>query len=187
MTNLPHSQTNPASSSPLRASAPSRATPSAIPPHSNNLPRRREAAKDWNENEISGEVVDAALDIHRELGPGLLESVYEIVLADELKHRGMCVDRQKVVPITFRGRKFVEGFRADLIIENKVCIEIKSVESLSKTDPKQLRTYLRLLNMKVGLLINFNAALLKDGIKRIVNGLDDDPYTPKLRVRIPNE
>ena len=181
MTNLPDSQTTRPSSpsSSLRASAPSREIPSSIPP------QRGEAAKDWNENEISGEVVDAALEIHRELGPGLLESVYEIVLADELKLRGMSVERQKVVPITFRGRKFVEGFRADLIIDNKVCIEIKSVESLSKTDPKQLRTYLRLLNMKVGLLINFNSPLLKDGIRRIVNGLEDDPYTPNLRVKIP--
>ncbi len=137
MTNLPDAQTTRPSSpsSSLRASAPSRETPSSIPP------QRGETAKDWNENEISGEVVDAALEIHRELGPGLLESVYEIVLADELKLRGMSVERQKVVPITFRGRKFVEGFRADLIIDNKVCIEIKSVESLSKTDPKQLRTF----------------------------------------------
>lgn len=186
MTNLPDAQTTRPSSpsSSLRASAPSRETPSSIPPQF-NLPQRGEAAKAWSENAISGEVVDAALEIHRELGPGLLESVYEIVLADELKLRGMSVERQKVVPITFRGRKFVEGFRADLIIENKVCIEIKSVESLSKTDPKQLRTYLRLLNMKVGLLINFNSPLLKDGIRRIVNGLEDDPYTPNLRVKIP--
>ena len=181
MTNLPDAQTTRPSSpsSSLRASAPSREIPSSIPP------QRGEAAKAWSENAISGEVVDAALEIHRELGPGLLESVYEIVLADDLKLRGMSVERQKVVPITFRGRKFVEGFRADLIIDNKVCIEIKSVESLSKTDPKQLRTYLRLLNMKVGLLINFNSPLLKDGIRRIVNGLEDDPYTPNLRVKIP--
>ena len=150
------------------------------------LPRSREAAKAWDENAIGREVVDAALRLHRELGPGLLESVYELLLADELKRRGLCVERQVVVPITYRGRTFVEGFRADLIVEGKVCIELKSVESFSKSDPEQLRTYLRLLEMKLGLLINFNAPLLKDGIIRIVNGLDDDPYSNNLRAFAPS-
>ena len=145
------------------------------------LPRSREAAKVWDENAIAREVVDAALSLHRELGPGLLESVYEVLLADELKRHGLCVERQVVVPITYRGRTFVEGFRADLIVEGKVCIELKSVEAFSKSDPKQLRTYLLLLKMKLGLLINFNAPLLKDGIIRIVNGLEDDPYSKNLR------
>jgi len=150
------------------------------------LPRSREAAKAWDENAIGREVVDAALRLHRELGPGLLESVYELLLADELKRRGLCMERQVVVPITYRGRTFVEGFRADLIVEGKVCIELKSVESFSKSDPEQLRTYLRLLEMKLGLLINFNAPLLKDGIIRIVNGLDDDPYSNNLRAFAPS-
>lgn len=147
-----------------------------------NLPQSREAAKGWDENSIAREVVDSALCLHRELGPGLLESVYEVLLADDLKCRGLRVDRQVVVPVTFRGRTFVDGFRADLIIENKVCIELKSVEAFSKSDPKQLRTYLRLLDMRLGLLINFNAPLLKDGLVRIVNGLEDDPYSENLRV-----
>ncbi len=146
-----------------------------------DLPRRREDAKIWSENAIAREAVDAALQIHRELGPGLLESVYEVLLTDELIRRGLRVERQVVVPITFRGRQFTEGFRADLIIESKVCVELKSVEVLSKSDPKQLRTYLRLLGFKLGLLINFNSALLKDGIVRIVNGLEDDPYSQPLR------
>lgn len=141
-----------------------------------SLPR----AKDCNE--VATEVVDAALAIHRELGPSLLESVYEVILADELKRRGLTAERQAVVPITFRGGKFIEGFRADLIVDHKVCVELKSVELFSKSDPKQLRTYLRLLNMKLGLLINFNAPLLKDGIMRIVNGLEDDPYAKSTRV-----
>ncbi len=151
-----------------------------------NLPRSREAAKVWDENSIAREVVDSAFCLHRELGPGLLESVYEVLLADDLERRGLQVERQVVVPITFRGRTFVEGFRADLIIEGMVCIELKSVEAFSKSDPKQLRTHLRLLHMKLGLLINFNAPLLKDGIIRIVNGLEDDPYAKNLRGSAPS-
>ena len=149
------------------------------------LPRSREGAKAWSENEIAREIVDSALHLHRELGPGLLESVYEVLLADDLKRRGLRVERQVVVPFTFRGRTFVEGFRADLIVEEKVIIELKSVEAFTKSDPKQLRTYMRLLNMKLGLLINFNAPLLKDGIIRIVNGLEDDPYSKTLRAFAP--
>ena len=151
-----------------------------------NLPRRREGAKVWNENPIAREVVDSALHLHRELGPGLLESVYEVLLADDLKRRGLCVERQVVDPIIWRGRTFVEGFRADLIVEGKGYVELKSVETFSKPDPKQLRTYLRLLKMKLGLLINFNAPLLKDGIIRIVNGLEDDPYSKPLRAFAPS-
>ena len=149
-------------------------------------PRSREAAEAWSENEIAREIVDSALRLHKELGPGLLESVYEVLLADDLKRRGLRVERQVVVPFTFRGRTFVEGFRADLIVEEKVIIELKSVESFTKSDPKQLRTYMRLLNMKLGLFINFNAHLLKDGIIRIVNGLEDDPYSKTLRAFAPS-
>jgi GxxExxY protein len=150
------------------------------------LPRRREGAKVWSENDIAREVVDAALCIHKDLGPGLLESVYEVILSDELRRRGLLVERQVIVPVTYCGRTFIEGFRADLIVENKVCIELKSVEVFSKSDPKQLRTYLRLLDFKLGLLINFNAPLLKDGIIRIVNGLEDDPYRKPLRASAPS-
>ena len=113
-------------------------------------PRSREAAKDFDENLVASEVVDAALEIHRDLGPGLLESVYEIVLADELSRRGIPTERQVPVPISYKGRKFLEAFRADLIAAGKVCVEIKSVEAFSKSDPKQLRTYLRLLNLRIG-------------------------------------
>ena len=151
-----------------------------------DLPRRREDAKVWTENEIAREIVDASLQIHKELGPGLLESVYEVLLTDELRRRGLRVERQVPVPITFRGRTFTEGFRADLIVEGKVCVELKSIEAFSKSDPKQLRTYLRLLGFKLGLLINFNAHLLKDGIIRIVNGLEDDPYSKPLRASAPS-
>ena len=150
------------------------------------LPRRREGAKVWTENAIAHEVVDAALQIHKELGPGLLESVYEVLMADELRRRGLRVDRQVVVPITYRGRSFSEGFRVDLSIEGLVCVELKSVEAFSKSDPNQLRTYLRLLGYKLGLLINFNAHLLKDGIIRTVNGLEDDPYCKPLRASAPS-
>ena len=145
------------------------------------LPRSREAAKVWDENAIAREVVDAALSLHRELGPGLLESVYEVLLADELKRHGLCVERQVVVPITYRGRTFVEGFRADLIVEGKVCIELKSVEAFSKCDPKPLRTYLILPKMKLGILISCNAPLSKNASSRIVTGHGDYPYSKNLR------
>jgi len=151
-----------------------------------DLPRSREGAKGWSENDIAREVVDAALCIHKDLGPGLLESVYEVILSDELRRRGLLVQRQVIVPVTYRGRTFIEGFRVDLIVENKVCIELKSVEAFAKSDPKQLRTYLRLLDFKLGLLINFNAPLLKDGIIRIVNGLEDDPYSKPLCASAPS-
>jgi len=151
-----------------------------------DVTRSREGAKAWSENEIAKEVVDAALQIHRELGPGLLESVYEVLMADELRRRGLRVRRQVPVPIAYRGRTFTEGFRADLIVEDLVCVELKSVETFSKSDPKQLRTYLRLLDFKLGLLINFNAHLIKDGVIRIVNGLEDDPYCKTLRASAPS-
>ncbi len=125
------------------------------------------------ENAIATQIVDSAYRIHRELGPGLLESVYEIVLAAELKKRGFEVLRQHPVPITYEGLQFEMGFRADLIVQALVIVEIKSVEELNPVHAKQLLTYLRLTNKKLGLLINFNTKLIKDGIKRIVNGLTD--------------
>ena len=125
------------------------------------------------ENEIAKIVVDVAYKIHNELGPGLLESVYEIVLVHELKNSGLKIDRQKPVSIEYKGIKFEEGFRADVIVEEKVILELKSVEVVSKAHKKQLLTYLRLADKRLGLLINFGSALFKDGTFRIVNGLKE--------------
>ena len=122
-------------------------------------------------NLISGKIVDAAFHIHSALGPGLLESVYEVILARELEKRGLQVERQKPVPIVFDGLRFDEGFRADLIVENCVVVELKSVEEIARVHAKQLLTYLRLLDFRLGLLINFGAPVIKDGIRRIVNKL----------------
>jgi GxxExxY protein len=124
-----------------------------------------------DENEIAQKTLDAAFRIHRELGPGLLESVYEVILARELSKSGLSVVRQQSVPFQFEDMVFDEGFRADLVINGLVIIEIKSVEKLIPVHAKQLLTYLKLTKLKLGLLINFNEALLKDGIKRVVNGL----------------
>jgi GxxExxY protein len=120
-------------------------------------------------NEISGEIVDAAFHLHSTLGPGLLETVYEVILARQLERRGLSVERQKIVPIEFDGLHFDEGFRADLIVEHCVVVELKSVERLAPVHSKQLLTYLRLLDYRLGLLINFGAPVIKDGIQRIVN------------------
>ncbi|NTV48015.1 MAG: GxxExxY protein [Geobacteraceae bacterium] len=123
------------------------------------------------ENEISSVVMDAAFLIHRELGPGLLESVYEVVLARQLADKGLVVKRQVPVPIRFQEIVFDEGFRADLFVEQKVIIELKSIERLQPVHSKQLLTYLRLTGCHLGLLINFGENLLKDGFKRVANGL----------------
>jgi len=116
-------------------------------------------------------VVDAAFQVHTRLGPGLLESVYEVVLAYELKKRGLQVERQVPVPIVYDELRFDEGFRADLIIEGKLVLELKSVETVAPVHKKQLLTYLRLMDKRLGLLINFGEELIKDGINRVVNGL----------------
>ncbi len=126
------------------------------------------------ENEIAKLVVDSAFQIHVELGPGLLESVYDIVLAHELRARGLEVEREVPVPIQFRGLWFDEGFRADLIVNRKLIVEVKSVEAVNPVHKKQLLTYLRLTNTKLGLLINFGENYIKNGISRVVNGLKDD-------------
>jgi GxxExxY protein len=132
---------------------------------------------DWSrtvhENEIGKIVVDAAIAVHREIGPGLLESVYEVILAHELRERGLNVERQVAVPITCRGIHFDEGFRADIIVEGKVILELKSVEAVSNAHKKQLLTYLKVTGLKLGFLLNFAEALMKDGIKRTVNGLEE--------------
>jgi GxxExxY protein len=120
-------------------------------------------------NLISGTIVDAAFHIHSALGPGLLESVCEVILAHELEKRGLEVVRQKPIPIVFDGLRFDEGFRADLVVENCVVVELKSVEEIARVHAKQLLTYLRLLDFRLGLLINFGAPVMKDGIRRVVN------------------
>lgn len=125
-------------------------------------------------NEITQIILDAAFHVHTELGPGLLESVYEIVLAHELKKRGLRVERQKSIPIRYEELTFEEGFRADLLVEDKVIVELKSVEVLAPVHPKQVLTYLRLSGRKVGLLLNFGTVRLKDGIERIINGNLED-------------
>ena len=126
-----------------------------------------------NENLIGKEVVDAAVKVHRELGPGLLEAVYEVVLARELERRGLRVERQVPVPIVYGAWRFEEGFRADIIVEGKVILELKSVEQLSRVHAKQVFTYLKLKGLKLGFLLNFGSNLMKDGIDRIVNGLPE--------------
>lgn len=124
------------------------------------------------ENEIATMIMDAAFSIHRELGPGLLESVYEVILARTLVDMGLAVERQVPVSIRFQNMVFDEGFRADLFVEKKVLIELKSVERLQPVHSKQLLTYLRLTDPRLGLLINFGENLLKDGFKRVANGLE---------------
>lgn len=123
------------------------------------------------ENAIAAAIVDACFKIHSSIGPGLLESVYETVLERELQTRGLGVDRQSAIPIVYEGMHFDEGFRADLIIEHKVIVELKSIEKVAPVHKKQLLTYLRLADKKLGLLVNFGESLIKDGITRVVNGL----------------
>jgi len=125
------------------------------------------------ENEIGRIVVDTAIAVHRALGPGLLESVYEIVLTHELRKRGLDAVRQVPVMIEYDGIKFDEGFRADIIVENLVVLELKSIEHASAAHRKQIQTYLRLSGHKLGFLLNFGEALMKDGITRAVNGLEE--------------
>ena len=122
-------------------------------------------------DEITGAIIDCSIKIHIELGPGLLESVYETVLARSLDKRGLRVERQQVIRFEYDGMVFEEGFRIDLLVEGRVIVELKSVEKLAPVHSKQLLTYLRLTNLHVGLLINFGAATLKEGLHRIVNKL----------------
>lgn len=124
-----------------------------------------------NENELSKIIVNTAFQIHTKLGPGLLESVYEEIMNYELIKQGLKVERQKPIPVIWNELKMEIGFRYDLMVENKIIIELKSVETLALVHPKQLLTYLRLTNCKLGLLINFNEPLIKNGITRIVNNL----------------
>ena len=125
------------------------------------------------ENEIAKVIVDAAIKVHTDLGPGLLETVYQAVLAHELRKRGLAVEREVPVPIVYDGLKYDEGFRADLIVEGLVVAELKSLEALLPVHGKQVLTQLRLGGWKLGLLINFGQVQLKQNIKRIVNGLPE--------------
>ena len=138
-----------------------------------DLTQRSKAAKGENmtENDVAKVVVDSAFKVHTSLGPGLLESVYETVMAYELKKRGLIVQRQLPIPIVYESMQFDEGFRADLVVNDLVIVELKSVEMLARVHSKQLLTHIRLANKKLGLLINFGEALIKTGIKRVVNGL----------------
>lgn len=123
------------------------------------------------ENEIGNILIETAVNIHQELGPGLLETVYEVILANELRRQGINVERQSPVEIEYQGVKFQEAFRADLIIENKVIVELKCVEKINNSHKKQLLTYLRLTDIKLGYLLNFSEVLMKNGITRTVNQL----------------
>jgi len=125
------------------------------------------------ENEIGTIVIECAIDVHRGLGPGLLESVYEVVLAKEIRDRGLRVERQVPIPIQYKDMSFDEGFRADIIVEDRVILELKSVEKATGAHKKQVQTYLKLTGLKLGYLLNFGEATMKAGITRCVNGLEE--------------
>ena len=130
------------------------------------------------ENETAKQILDAAFPVHTKLGPGLLESVYEVILAYELKKRGLTAERQKAMPIMYDDIRFDEAFRSDIVVNGKVIAELKSVEALLPVHAKQVLTQLRLSGLKLGRLINFGEAHLKNGIKRIINGrLDEESFS----------
>jgi len=126
-----------------------------------------------NENDIGSIIVDTAINLHKKLGPGLLESVYEVIFMKHLVKKGLSVQRQVSIPIEFEGEYFDEGFRVDLFVHGKVIIELKSVEKVTDVHKKQLLTYLKMTNTKIGYIINFGESLMKDGIVRIINGIID--------------
>ena len=143
-----------------------------------------------DENEIGSGIVDSAVKLHQKLGPGLLESVYEAILARSLEKRGLSIERQVAIPIEYDGETFEEGFRADLIVEDKVIVELKSVEKVSLAHKKQLLTYLKLTGLKLGYLLNFGEALMKEGITRTINGqlqanLRDSQCGPSEHISVP--
>jgi GxxExxY protein len=135
------------------------------------MARQRFVERWMTENEIAAQIVDAAYKIHVKLGPGLLESVYLAVLAYELKKRGLTVDTERELPVLYEDVRIETGFRIDMIVEEKVIVELKSVEKLAPVHGKQLLTYLRLADKRLGLLINFGEARIKEGIQRIANQL----------------
>ena len=122
------------------------------------------------ENEIGKIIVNTAIQLHQKIGPGLLENVYEVILAKLRADQGLKIKRQTKVPVTFEGMKFDEGYRADLIVEGKVIVELKSVERNSPVHPKQLLTHLRMSDKKLGFVLNFGMELMKHGIQRVING-----------------
>jgi iron complex transport system substrate-binding protein len=131
-------------------------------------------------DDLTGAIVDTSIQIHRRIGPGLLESVYEVLLASTLGKQGLTVERQLPVTFTIEGLEFDKGFRVDLLVERSVIVEVKSVERLVTAHRKQLLTYLRLMDLRVGLLLNFGAGTMKERIKRVVNDLDPG-MSPRLR------
>lgn len=124
-----------------------------------------------DENELSNVVIGAAIEVHKHLGPGLLEAVYRGCLAHELMERGISVEREVVMPVRYKGIEFSVGYRADLIVEKRIIVELKAVDSLQPIFTAQLLSYLRMSGLKLGLLVNFNVPKLADGIKRLVNNL----------------
>jgi len=138
------------------------------------MPHQRSFRKD-----LTAQIIGAAIEIHRNLGPGLLESAYEACLAYELEQLGLLVQRQKPVPLVYHDVKLECGFRADLVVHSQVVVEIKCKEFLHPVDEAQLLSHLRLLNLQVGLLINFHVALLRDGIKRMVNNYREPVGEPE--------
>ena len=131
-------------------------------------------------DDITGAIVDAAFKLHVALGPGLLESVYQAILASDLERRGLMVEQQRSVPFEFEGMKFSQGLSVDLLVAGSIVVELKSQEKLAPVHFKQVLTYLRLLDLPVGLLINFGAATLKEGLHRIVNNYDPTQPTKIL-------
>lgn len=125
------------------------------------------------ENEISKILVDVAFRLHSSLGPGLLESVYQEIFVDKIRERGLRVETEVMLPVLFEGKTYSSNYRIDILVERKVIVELKSVETVLSVHKKQVLTYLRLSNLKLGLLINFGSALIKDGIHRIANGLGE--------------
>lgn len=126
------------------------------------------------ENDLSRVIIEAAIEVHRHLGPGLLESIYEEALTHELTHtHKLRIERQKEIPVFYKGKQMGKGFRADIIVDEKVIIELKSVEELNPVHFKTLLSYLKLTDLRLGLLLNFNEEVLRNGIKRVVNGLRD--------------
>ena len=132
-------------------------------------------------DEISGDAINAAIQLHRDLGPGLLESVYELLLASKLTKQGYTVERQKPINIEYDGQRFDAAFKIDLFVDKRLIVEIKSVERINAVHQKQLLTYLRLTQLPVGLLLNFGGSMMKEGIQRVVN--DHKPSaSPRLCV-----
>ena len=125
------------------------------------------------ENELGTIIVESAIAVHRELGPGLLETVYEVALMYELRQRGLKAERQVPIPIRYKGIRFEEGFRADIFVEDRIIVELKSAEKTTAAHRKQIQTYVRLAERKLGYLLNFGEAVMKDGITRAVNGMEE--------------